>query len=220
MRSDNKLEPQNLREKRKLEQKEEMRTEVISWIRMFVIVIVVVLVATKFIIINAKIPSGSMENTVMTKDRLIGFRFSYWFSDPERGDIVLFSYPVDEKKTYIKRVIGLPGDTVEIRQGKIYINGSDTPLTENYLPEEWYYKNDGFYYEVPEDCYFMMGDNRNNSADSREWADEALAAGVASTAEEAYPYSFVNRKKIKGKAIFTYYRHFHILQHAAVYESN
>lgn len=218
MKSENRNESRNLKEKRELEKKEEMRTEIISWIRMFVIVIVVVLVATKFIIINATIPSGSMENTIMTKDRLIGFRFSYWFSDPERGDIVLFSYPVDEKKTYIKRVIGLPGETVEIRNGEVFIDGSDTPLTENYLHEEWYYKNDGFYFVVPEDSYFMMGDNRNNSADGREWADEALAAGVASTEEEAYTYSFVNKKKIKGKAIFTYFRHFRILQHSAVYD--
>ncbi|MCC8017748.1 MAG: signal peptidase I [Lachnospiraceae bacterium] len=126
-----------------MERKRNIRKEVFSWIRMFVIVVAVVFVATRFIIINATIPSGSMETTIMTSDRLIGFRFSYWFEDPERGDIILFSYPVDESQTYIKRVIGLPGETVEIRDGGIYIDGSDTPLEEDYLFEEWYWENDG-----------------------------------------------------------------------------
>lgn len=220
MRIDNKKEPQTLRRKREMEKKAEFRKEVISWIRMFVIVIIVVFVATKFIIINATVPSGSMETTIMTKDRLIGFRFSYWFKDPERGDIILFSYPVDEKKTYIKRIIGLPGETVEIREGNIYIDGSDTPLAENYLPEEWYLQNDGFYFEVPEDCYFVLGDNRNNSADGRAWAEEAMEMGVASTPEEAEQYSYVSRDKIKGKAIFTYFKKFKLLTNMADYQAD
>ena len=64
----------------------------------------------------------------MTHDRLIGFRFAYWFEEPQRGDIILFEYPVDETQIYIKRVIGLPGETVEIRDGHIYIDGSEKPL--------------------------------------------------------------------------------------------
>ena len=122
-------------ERRRLEdeQKRNARKEVFSWVRMFATVIVVVFVLTHFIIINAKVPSGSMENTIMTHDRLIGFRFAYWFDEPQRGDIILFEYPVDEKQTYIKRVIGLPGETVEIRDGHIYIDGSEKPLEEDYL---------------------------------------------------------------------------------------
>ena len=94
-------------ERRRLEdeQKRNARKEVFSWVRMFATVIVVVFVLTHFIIINAKVPSGSMENTIMTHDRLIGFRFAYWFDEPQRGDIILFEYPVDEKQIYIKRVI-------------------------------------------------------------------------------------------------------------------
>ncbi|MCD8324813.1 MAG: signal peptidase I, partial [Clostridiales bacterium] len=87
-----------MRRRREMERKRNIRKEVFSWIRMFVIVVAVVFVATRFIIINATIPSGSMETTIMTSDRLIGFRFSYWFDDPERGDIILFSYPVDESQ--------------------------------------------------------------------------------------------------------------------------
>ena len=188
-----------------------MRKEVVSWIRMFVIVIAVVFVLTQFVIINVRVPSGSMENTIMTKDRLIGFRFSYWFDEPQRGDIILFSYPVDEKQTYIKRVIGLPGETVEIRDGKIYIDGSSEPLEEDYLKETWTWENDGYTFNVPEGCYFVLGDNRNDSEDGRFWAQIALNEGKASTAEEAEQYSYVKKDEIKGKAIFKNYSKFAIL---------
>ena len=193
------------------EKKGDMRKEVVSWIRMFVIVIAVVFVLTQFVIINVRVPSGSMENTIMTKDRLIGFRFSYWFDEPQRGDIILFSYPVDEKQTYIKRVIGLPGETVEIRDGKIYIDGSSEPLEEDYLKETWTWENDGYTFNVPEGCYFVVGDNRNDSEDGRFWAQIALNEGKAPTAEEAEQYSYVKKDEIKGKAIFKYYSKFAIL---------
>lgn len=193
------------------EKKGDMRKEVVSWVRMFVIVIAVVFVLTQFVIINVRVPSGSMENTIMTKDRLIGFRFSYWFDEPQRGDIILFSYPVDEKQTYIKRVIGLPGETVEIRDGKIYIDGSSEPLEEDYLKETWIWENDGYTFKVPEGCYFVLGDNRNDSEDGRFWAQIALNEGKASTPEEAEPYSYVKKDEIKGKAIFKYYSKFAIL---------
>lgn len=193
------------------EKKGDMRKEVVSWVRMFVIVIAVVFVLTQFVIINVRVPSGSMENTIMTKDRLIGFRFSYWFDEPQRGDIILFSYPVDEKQTYIKRVIGLPGEIVEIRDGKIYIDGSSEPLEEDYLKETWTWENDGYTFKVPEGCYFVLGDNRNDSEDGRFWAQIALNEGKASTPEEAEPYSYVKKDEIKGKAIFKYYSKFAIL---------
>ena len=71
----------------------------------------------------------------MTNDRVIGFRFSYWFSDPKEGDIAIFRFPDDESIFYVKRVIGLPGDTIDITDGKVYKNGSETPLDEAYLNE-------------------------------------------------------------------------------------
>ena len=200
------------KENNKTEEKNnDMRKEVLSWVRMFVIVIAVVFVLTQFVIINVRVPSGSMENTIMTGDRLIGFRFSYWFDEPQRGDIILFSYPVDEKQTYIKRVIGLPGETVEIRDGKIYIDGASEPLKEDYLKETWTWENDGYTFKVPEGCYFVMGDNRNDSEDGRLWAQIALNEGKASTPEEAEQYSYVKKDEIKGKAIFKYYSKFAIL---------
>ena len=157
-------------ERRRLEdeQKRNARKEVFSWVRMFAIVIVVVFVLTQFIIINAKIPSGSMENTIMTHDRLIGFRFAYWFEEPQRGDIILFEYPVDETQIYIKRVIGLPGDTVQIKKGKVYINGkklkSDIYGITKYIDEPGIAEEP---LELGKDEYFCLGDNRPVSYDSR-----------------------------------------------------
>lgn len=191
--------------------KQSLKKEVFSWIRMFAIVIIVVLVLTRCIIINARVPSGSMENTIMTHDRLIGFRFSYWFDEPERGDIILFSYPIDEKQTFIKRVIGLPGETVTIKDSKIYINNSKKSLSEPYLKEKWTLYNDGYTFHVPANSYLVLGDNRNNSLDGRLWAQEAIRLGLATTETSAEKYSFVRADEIKGKAIFTYYKSFRLL---------
>ena len=141
--------------------------EIWEYVRIVIVVVVVVTLVNQFLLINAVIPSGSMENTIMEGDRIFGNRLAYLNSDPERFDIVIFKYPDDETKTYIKRVIGLPGETVEIRDGKVYINGSSEPLDDSFCPETPDGKGDGVY-QVPEDCYFMMGDNRNNSDDSRD----------------------------------------------------
>ena len=192
--------------------------ELISWIKSFVIMFAVALFLTQFIIINAVIPSGSMEDTIMTHDRLIGARFSYWFSEPERGDIVIFHYPVDEKKIYIKRIIGLPGETVRLDNGLIYIDDSEEPLQEGYLKEEWDVLNTDFEFHVPEGSYLMLGDNRNWSEDARYWADNAIDEGLAVTPEEAEQYTYVRKEKILGKAIFTYFRKFRILEHGGWYE--
>ena len=204
------------------EKKESAKTsflrEFLSWIEMVVIILAVVWVTTNYIIVNAKIPSGSMENTIMTGDRLIGTRFSYWFSNPKRGDIILFHYPVDEKKIYIKRVIGLPGEKVDIKDAKVYINGSKTPLKEDYLPEKWTIANDGYTFTVPKDSYLVLGDNRNSSEDARYWGEIALSTGLASTEEEAEKYSYVHKDKILGKAQFRYYPNIKTLGKAVDYQ--
>lgn len=191
--------------------KTNIKKEIVSWIRMLVIVVAAVLLLTKCVILNAVVPSSSMETTIMTGDRLIGFRFSYWFDDPQRGDIILFDNPLDESEIYIKRVIGCPGDLVEIRDGEIYINGSEEPLKEDYLHEEWVVRNDDMVFDVPRDSYFVMGDNRNNSSDGREWAEEALDMGLADNEEEAEKYSYVRRDELKAKAVFTYFPSFRLL---------
>ena len=160
--------------------------EIISWVETIVFAIVFAFIITTFIIVNAKVPSASMENTVMTGDRLIANRLSYIFSKPQRYDIVVFKFPDDESKLYIKRIIGLPGETIEIRDGLVYVDGSDEPLRTDFQAEEMYTPNET--YVVPDGCYFMMGDNRNRSSDSRAWQNK-----------------FVEEDKILGKAVFRYY---------------
>ncbi len=194
------------------EEEFDLRKEVISWLKSLAFVIAAVLFINNFIIVNAQVPSSSMENTIMPGNRLIGTRFTYWFSEPERGDIVIFHYPLDEKIIYIKRVIGLPGETVRIEDGKIYINDSETPLDEPYLKEEWLVENTGFSYTIPEDCWLVLGDNRNNSADSRYWPKKALETGLVSSIEEGEEkYSFVHSSQIMARAAFRYWGGFKVL---------
>lgn len=164
------------------------KKELISWIVTLTVTVVVVLFVKNFIIINATVPTGSMENTIMPGDNLFGLRVAYAFDEPERGDIIFFYFPDDESQKYVKRIIGLPGETVYISEGKIFIDGSETPLEEPYLKEEWIYGTGPYMFEVPEGCYFVLGDNRNNSVDSRYWVN-----------------SYVAEEKIIGKAIFTYF---------------
>jgi signal peptidase I len=141
-----------------------------------------------FVIINANVPTGSMENTIIPGDNVLGYRLAYLEEAPERGDVIFFYFPDDESKKYVKRIIGLPGEKVVISNAKIYINDSEIPLEEPYLKEEWTVGIGPYEFYVPDGCYFVLGDNRNGSVDAREWQN---------------PY--VAKEKIIGKAIFTYY---------------
>ena len=179
--------------------------EVLSFVEIFVAAFILAQVMTHFVLINAEVPSESMENLIEPGDRLFGFRLAYTFEEPERFDVVIFRYPVDESQNFIKRIIGLPGEVVEIRSGKIYIDGSDTPLEEPYLPEEWTEDNDGYIFDVPQDCYLMLGDNRNISLDARFWASQAIQEGIADDIEQAQQYTYVSSEQILGRAIFKYY---------------
>lgn len=161
------------------------KKEAWEWVKIIVAAALIALVLNNFIIANSQVPSASMENTIMTGDRLIGSRLSYLFSDPERGDIIIFRFPDDESIYYVKRIIGLPGDTVDIKDGCVYING--TELTEPYIREPMMAEKP-MHYEVPEDSYFMLGDNRNYSADSRWWEN-----------------TYVKRDKIIAKVLFRYF---------------
>lgn len=179
--------------------------ELLSFVEIFVAAFILAQVMTHFVLINAEVPSESMENLIEPGDRLFGFRLAYAFEEPERFDVVIFRYPVDESQNFIKRIIGLPGEVVEIRSGKIYIDGSDTPLEEPYLPEEWTEDNDGYIFDVPQDCYLMLGDNRNISLDARFWASQAIQEGIADDIEQAQQYTYVSSEQILGRAIFKYY---------------
>lgn len=141
--------------------------EVSEYVHMIIFVIVVVFVVNNVVLINAKIPSESMEETIMTNDRIFGFRLAYKFDEPKRFDVIIFKYPDNTKELFIKRIIGLPGETVNIKKGKVYINDAPDPLDDSFCPEEPL--GDFGPYTVPEDSYFMLGDNRNYSKDSRFW---------------------------------------------------
>lgn len=164
-----------------------VRREVFEWIATILAAVLVALFINNFIIVNATVPSSSMEKTIMTNDRVIGLRLAYKDKDPERGDIIIFKYPDNEKILYIKRVIGMPGETVEIHNGEVTIDGE--VLSEPYLTTTT--EGDFGPYIVPEDHYFMMGDNRNNSADSRYWRN-----------------TYLSKDKIVGKAVLRYWPSF------------
>ena len=116
--------------------KENFWKEVRSYIVMIAAVFAVVLFVNNFLLINARIPSSSMEETIMMNDRIFGNRLAYKSDDPKRFDIVIFRYPDDPSTLFIKRIIGLPGETVEIRSGKVYIDGSAEPLDDSFCKEE------------------------------------------------------------------------------------
>jgi signal peptidase I len=205
-----------------LKKKEETDTkakikELFSWVAMIAVCFALIWGFFNVIIINASIPSGSMENTLQVGDRLIGTRFAYWIKEPKRGDIVMFKWPVDNKTIFIKRVIGLSGETVRISDGGVYINNSQIPLKEDYLKEEWIDANDGMVFHVPKGCYFMMGDNRNNSDDGRYWAEDAVEEGVADNEKDAEKFQYVEKKEIIGKAVFRYWGGFKNLTDTAHY---
>lgn len=218
--------------KRKDDEEFSLGKEIFSWVKMIVIAFLVALFIDKVIIVNATVPTGSMENTIMTGSRMIGFRFSYWFSNPERGDVVVFKYPLDEKQNYVKRVIGLPGEVVVIKEAKVYIyeDGDKTKeplvLEEDYLKENWVSRNDGYEFTIPEDSYLMMGDNRNNSADARvwyeqiQWQNKQIDAYNEEIEEHNRNYPddqmtlkekqdiniiYVKKDKVLGKAVCTYW---------------
>ncbi len=167
--------------------KDAKKNQILDIVKTVIIAVIVAFIITNFIIVNAVIPSGSMENTIMTKDRIIAFRLSYLFSKPERQDIIVLDSPNEnENKMYLKRIIGLPGETINIIDGKVYIDNDNIPLDEPYLKENML-GNFGPY-TIPDGYYFVMGDNRNNSIDSRHWQNP-----------------FVEEDKILGKAVLRYY---------------
>ena len=178
-----------------------LKDEVISRIQVLVAAAIIAFCVNHFIIANSEVPTSSMETTIMAGDRVIGSRLSYKFGAPQRGDIAIFIYPDDEAKGiktyYVKRIIGMPGDTITYQNDKLTVNGKE--VKEEYLKEfhaafakdklqkEYAYsdyfqqlakeskaftvnadKNTTFSVTVPEGKYFLLGDNRIVSKDSRE----------------------------------------------------
>lgn len=164
-------------------------------IKVLAIALVIALLVRTFVAEPRFIPSGSMEPTMLINDRFIAEKVSYRFRDPQAGEIIIFSAPEALQKmanyssdqVLIKRIIGLPGDRISVQGGKVAVNGQ--VLTESYIkeapqydcPEPMVQKSTEFCryiatvgskaesFEVPSGAYFVMGDNRNNSADSHVW---------------------------------------------------
>jgi signal peptidase I len=156
---------------------------VVDWIVTIVVAVGAVLAIKAWVVNPYRIPSSSMEPTLHCaqpqpgclanySDRVLANRFIYHFRDPHRGDIVVFKTPEKAFEacgaggTFVKRIIGLPGDVVSERRGTVFINGR--PLDEAYVPQDERDDRTGRW-EVPQGSYFMMGDNRAQSCDSREW---------------------------------------------------
>ena len=189
-------ENKNINEKpeTKKDEKTGWKAELLSWIQVLATAAVIAFVLTTYIIANSEVPTSSMENTIMAGSRVIGSRLHYKFSEPERGDVAIFvwgwqcpecgvmgegEYKPDlcprceyavgnrsRKVYYVKRVIGLPGDVIDIVDDVVLVNGEE--IDEPYLAEEMN-QGETYHFEVPEDHYFMMGDNRNYSLDARYW---------------------------------------------------
>jgi len=180
------------------------KSQVREWVESIAIALILALFVRTFVVQAFKIPSGSMEPTLLIGDHLLVNKFLYGtkipFTDikvlpirePERGDVVVFVYPVDPSKDFIKRAIGLSGDKVEVRSKKVYVNdiaisdphahfAEDTMLPSGSDPRD----NFGPV-TVPPDSLFVMGDNRDRSYDSRFWG-------------------FVRKNEIKGKAFILYW---------------
>jgi signal peptidase I len=167
----------------------------LSWIRDLAFSVLIAVVLIVFIYQPVKVEGTSMMPTLTDQERIFINKFTYKFGlgEIERGDTVVFWYPEDRSKSYIKRVIALPGDRVRIESGQVYVN--DHPLAEEYVPDEykdsvsWPHTSPGQSVSdalVKKGDYFVLGDHRSSSSDSRSWG-------------------YVPRENIYGKAVFVYW---------------
>jgi signal peptidase I len=166
--------------------KTRIKQEAREWAHSIVVALILTLVIRTFVVQAFKIPSGSMRPTLLEGDKLFVNKFVYRFEPPKRGDIIVFKYPQDPKKDFIKRLVAVGGETVEIRDGKIRVDGKILEDPERF-GKFYYYNHDpyGGPYDkirVPPDSYYVLGDNSANSTDSRFWG-------------------FVPKKNVLGKAI-------------------
>jgi len=156
------------------------------WMRDLMFSVVIAIVIILFLYQPVKVEGTSMMPSLVDQERIFINKFVYrlGLGDIGRGDTVVFHYPSDTTKSYIKRVIGLPGDTIAIDEGRVYVNGN--ALDEAYVPDEYRDRQTIPRVRVPEDHYYVLGDHRSSSNDSRTWGP-------------------VPRQYIYGKAVFVYW---------------
>jgi signal peptidase I len=159
-------------------------SELKSWFRDIFFAVAIAIFIVIFVIQPVKVEGTSMQPRLVDQERIFVNRFIYRFDDIHRGDIVVFWYPRDTNKSFIKRVVAVPGDVVQILRGSVFVNGAE--VREPYLKPEFRDHEDFPKTEVPAGQYFVLGDHRNSSNDSRSWG-------------------FVPRNLIYGKAIFRYW---------------
>lgn len=156
----------------------------IHWIRDIFIAVALALAIITFVYQPVKVEGTSMTPRLSDQERIFINKFVYAFTRIERGDIVVFRFPRDPRKSFIKRVVGLPGEAVEIRAGVVHVNGQ--PLAEDYLRPGDRDQSSFPRLRLPQDNYFVLGDRRRSSNDSRTWGT-------------------VHRDYIYGKAVFSYW---------------
>lgn len=135
-----------------------------------ILLALLIFVAVQFTVESRVVEGISMEPNLHTDERVLVIKASYWFGEPQRGDVIIFDSPQDHSRTLIKRVIALPGEVIEIKDGTVYItdvNDDTFSLDEPYINEDPQYTYGP--QAVPEDEYFVLGDNRNHSTDSHIW---------------------------------------------------
>ncbi|MCK4857291.1 MAG: signal peptidase I [candidate division Zixibacteria bacterium] len=164
-----------------------------EYVEAILIAIVIAVILRMFVVQAYRVSSGSMESTLQEGDFLFVNKFTYIFSEPKLGDIIVFEYPLNPAKDFIKRIVALPGQKVEIRDKRFYVDDilvTGTPgviHTDSGIIPELFSSRDNFGpYQVPAGQYFVMGDNRDDSRDSRFWGS-------------------LERKYIKGKVLFIYW---------------
>ena len=144
-----------------------VRDELIAWFKTLASAAVYATLIVTFGFQVARVEGMSMAPTLEDQDRLIVNKLAYRIGEPHHGDIVMLYYPIDPNKSFVKRVIAEEGDTVRIVDGHVFVN--EAPLDDSYVPDEFRDHNDWGPQVVPEGYYFVMGDHRNNSSDSRHW---------------------------------------------------
>jgi signal peptidase I len=145
----------------------QVKDEFVAWVKVFFSAGVYASLIVTFGFQVARVEGRSMAPTLEDQDRLIVNKLVYRLGEPRRGDIVMLYYPLDPDKSFVKRIIAEENDSVRIESGQVYVN--DVPLPDDFIPEEYRSHDDWGPQVIPEGYYFVMGDHRNNSSDSRHW---------------------------------------------------